>query len=128
MYILSYFLHFIITEEKESKRQKRKTARNAEEIIRKKYLNSDNDSSDTEDFVIVNHKLNQDVHSASPPSLKRNSENEVFNGNTKKTKMNIKGSEEKKDVTQLSFVEKFFRRDLKERLPKLTQEVKKYLY
>lgn len=121
------FLYFIITEEKESRRQKRKTARNAEEIIRKKYLNSDSDSSDsTEDFVTVNHKLNKDVHSTSLPSLKRNcSESEVFNGNIKKTKMNIKDSEEKKDVTQLSFIEKFFRRDLKERLPKLTQEVKK---
>lgn len=117
---------FIITEQKESGRQKRKTARNAEEIIRKKYLNSDSDSSDsTEQFVIVNHKLNHDIHPASPPSLKRNClENEVFNGNIKKVKMNT-NAEEKKDVTQLSFIEKFFRRDIKERLPKLTQEVKK---
>jgi len=128
MYIfyIELFLHFIITEGKESIRQKRKTARNAEEIIRKKYLNSDSDSSDnTEQFVIVNHKLNQDTHPSSSPILKRNcSENEVFNGNIKKVKMNT-NSEEKKDVTQLSFIEKFFRRDIKERLPKLTQEVKK---
>jgi len=126
-------LHFIITEEneeKESGRQKRKTARNAEELIRKKYLNSDSDSNDsTEQLVIVNHKLNQDIHpaSSSPSSLKRNcAENEVFNGNIKKAKINIKNSEEKKDITQLSFIEQFFRRDLKETLPKLTQEVKKY--
>ncbi|XP_077272399.1 fibronectin-III type domain-containing protein windei isoform X2 [Temnothorax americanus] len=86
-------------EEQESGRQKRKTAKNAEEIIRKKYLNSDSDSSDnTEVFVPMNHKLNPDIRPASPPSLKRNCpENEVFN-------------------------EKFFRRDLKEKLPKLTQE------
>lgn len=123
-------MHFIIieeNEEKESGRQKRKTARNAEEIIRKKYLNSDSESSDsTEQLIIVNHKLNQDIHPASPSSLKRNyAENEVFNGNIKKAKMNTKNLEEKKDVTQLSFIEKFFRRDLKETLPKLTQEVKK---
>lgn len=118
-------MHFIITEEKQSGRQRRKTARNAEEIIRKN-LNSDSDSSDSsENFVIVNHKVNVDAHPASPPSLKRNCpEKEVFNGNTKKAKMNIKSSEEK-NVAQLSFVEKFFRRDLKEKLPKLTQEVKK---
>lgn len=119
-------MHFIITEEKYSGRQKRKTARNAEEIIRKKYLNSDSDSSDSvEQFVIVNHKLNQDVRPASPPSLKRNcSDNEIFNG-IKKVKMSIK-SEEKNDITKLAFVEKFFQRDIKEKLPKLRQEVKVY--
>ncbi|KAL6444113.1 hypothetical protein ACFW04_001805 [Cataglyphis niger] len=110
-------------EKKESGRQKRKTARNAEEIIRKKYLNSDSDSSDssTEQFVTVNHKLNQDVHPMSSPSLKRNcSDNEIFNG-VKKVKMNTK-SEEKNDITKLAFVKKFFQRDIKEKLPKLTQE------
>lgn len=120
-------MHFIITEAKESGRQKRQTAKNAEEIIRKKYLNSDSDSNDSMDqFVIVNHKLkNQDArHLTSPPPLKRIcSENEIFNGNVMKAKMNT-NSEEKKDVTQLSFTEKFFRRDIKERLPRLTQEVK----
>ncbi|XP_024868853.1 activating transcription factor 7-interacting protein 1-like isoform X2 [Temnothorax curvispinosus] len=110
--------------QEESGRKRRKTAKNAEEIIRKKYLNSDSDSTDTtEEFVVMNHKLNPDIRPASPPSLKRNCpENEVFNGNIKKAKMSTKGSEEKKDVTQLSFIEKFFRRDLKEKLPKLTQE------
>lgn len=120
-------MHFIITEKKESGRQKRKTARNAEEIIRKKYLNSNSDSSDssTEQFVTVNHKLNQDVHPMSPPSLKRNcSDNEIFNG-VKKVKMSTK-SEEKNDITKLAFVKKFFQRDIKEKLPKLTQEVKVY--
>lgn len=120
-------MHFIITEKKESGRQKRRTARNAEEIIRKKYLISDSDSSDssTEQFVTVNHKLNQDVRSTSPPSLKRNcSDNEIFNG-VKKVKMSTK-SEEKNDITKLAFVKKFFQRDIKEKLPKLTQEVKVY--
>ncbi|GAB1866139.1 Activating transcription factor 7-interacting protein 1 [Camponotus japonicus] len=110
-------------EKKENGRQKRRTARNAEEIIRKKCLNSDSDSSDssTEQFVPVNHKLNQDIRSASPPSLKRNcSDNEIFNS-IKKVKMSIK-SEEKNDITKLAFVEKFFQRDMKEKLPKLTQE------
>lgn len=121
-------MHFIITEKKESGRQKRRTARNAEEIIRKKYLNvSDSDSSDssTEQLVTVNHKLNQDVRPASPLSLKRNcSDNEIFNG-VKKVKMSTK-SEEKNDITKLAFVKKFFQRDIKEKLPKLTQEVKVY--
>lgn len=108
-------------EEIYSGRQKRKTARNAEEIIRKKYLNSDSDSSDsTEQFVVVNHKLNQDIRPASPPSLKRNcSDNEIFNG-IKKAKMSPKF--EKKNIAKLTFVEKFFQRDVKEKLPKLTQE------
>ncbi|XP_025990895.1 activating transcription factor 7-interacting protein 1 isoform X2 [Solenopsis invicta] len=106
-------------EERESGRQKRKTAKNAEEIIRKKYLNSDSDSNDSTELITVNHKLKKDIRPASPPSLKRSSENEVCNGNIKKLRMN---SEEKKDITQLSFIEKFFRRDLKAKLPKLTQE------
>lgn len=73
----------------------------------------------------MNHKLNQDIRSASPPSLKRNcSDNEIFNS-VKKVKMSIK-SEEKNDITKLAFVEKFFQRDMKEKLPKLTQEVKIY--
>ncbi|KAG5337358.1 MCAF1 protein, partial [Acromyrmex charruanus] len=112
-----------IQEEKESRREKRKTARNAEEIIKKKYLNSDSDSNDnTEQLVTINNKLNQDIIPVPPlVAIKRNcSESEVFNG-IKKAKMNI-NSEEKKDVTQLSFIEKFFRRDIKEKLPKLTQE------
>ncbi|XP_018371814.1 PREDICTED: putative uncharacterized protein DDB_G0282133 isoform X1 [Trachymyrmex cornetzi] len=112
-----------IQEKKESRREKRKTARNAEEIIRKKYLNSDSDSNDnTEQLVIINNKLNQDIIPVPPlVAIKRNCpESEVFNG-IKKAKMNI-NSEEKKDVTQLSFIEKFFRRDIKEKLPKLTQE------
>lgn len=73
----------------------------------------------------MNHKLNQDVRPASPPSLKRNfSDNEIFNG-IKKAKMSIK-FEEKNDIAKLNFVEKFFQRDIKEKLPKLTQEVKIY--
>lgn len=116
-------MYFIITEEKESGREKRKTARNAEEIIKKKYLNSDSDSNDNTE-QLVNNKLNQDVIPVPPlVAIKRNCpDSEVFNG-IKKAKMNI-NSEEEKDVTQLSFIEKFFRRDIKEKLPKLTQEVK----
>ncbi|XP_018350194.1 PREDICTED: activating transcription factor 7-interacting protein 1-like isoform X2 [Trachymyrmex septentrionalis] len=111
-----------IQEEKESRREKRKTARNAEEIIKKKYLNSDSDSNDNTEQLVINNKLNQDIIPVPPlVAIKRNcSESEVFNG-IKKAKMNI-NSEEKKDVTQLSFIEKFFRRDIKEKLPKLTQE------
>ncbi|XP_072754442.1 uncharacterized protein Wde isoform X2 [Anoplolepis gracilipes] len=110
-------------ENKEGGRQKRRTARNAEEIIRKKYLNSDSDSndSDTEQFVTVNYKSNQDIHPASLSSLKRNcSDNEIFNG-IKKVKMST-DSEEKNDIPKLAFVEKFFQRDAKEKLPKLKQE------
>ncbi|XP_011860511.1 PREDICTED: activating transcription factor 7-interacting protein 1 isoform X2 [Vollenhovia emeryi] len=107
-------------EEKEPGRQKRKTARNAEEIIRKKYLVSDSDSSDSSEQFVTLNKVSQNIHPVSPSPLKRYcSENEVFNGNTKKAKMT---TEEKKDVAQLSFIEKFFRRDFKERLPRLTQE------
>ncbi|XP_012230048.1 activating transcription factor 7-interacting protein 1 isoform X2 [Linepithema humile] len=109
----------------ESGRYKRKTARNAEEIIRKKYLNSDSDSSDSaEEIVTTNLKLNQNIRLTSPPPLriiKRNSDNEIFNGNLKKFKTSSK-SEEKNDITKLAFVEKFFQRDVKEKLLKLTQE------
>lgn len=118
-------MYFIITE-----RQKRKTAKNAEEIIRKKYLNNNSDSSDTEeDFVTVNHKLNRDVRSVSP-SLKRNllDKSESFNG-AKKVKIGdntetIK-STAKNDIVKLAFVEKLYQRDIKETLTKLTQKVKK---
>lgn len=123
-------MSFIITEEKECGRQKRKTARNAEEIIRKKYLNSDSDSSDSEEqYVPFTHKLNQDSRPASP-SLKRNcpsNESHVPNG-VKKIKMNIKPEEKSatSDITKLSFVEKFFQRDIKDKLQKFTQGVRKY--
>ncbi|KYN01023.1 Activating transcription factor 7-interacting protein 1 [Cyphomyrmex costatus] len=106
-----------IQEEKES--EKRKTT---EEIIRKKYLNSDSDSNDNTDHsIIANNKFNPDIPVPPLIAIKRNCpESEIFNG-AKKAKMNI-NSEEKKDVSQLAFVEKFFRRDIKEKLPKLTQE------
>ncbi|KAL2716686.1 MATH and LRR domain-containing protein PFE0570w isoform X1 [Vespula squamosa] len=109
-------------------RQKRRTAKNAEEIIRKKFLVQDSDleSSDNSDkLVIVNQKVNQ--KSLSPFSLKRNcSDMDVtVNGNTKK----IKSSEDvtikddhKDDIKGLNYINKFFRRDLKEKLPKLKQE------
>lgn len=123
------FSYFIIAEERESGRYKRKTARNAEEIIRKRYLNSDSDSSDTEQIATTNLKLNQNTRVTSPPPLriiKRNLDSEIFNGNVKRFKSSK--SKEKNDVTKLAFVEKFFQRDVKEKLPKLTQEVKEYLY
>jgi len=118
-------LHFIITDGRENGRQKRKTARNAEEIIRKKYLNSDSDFSDsTEELITVNHKLNQGIHPISSPLLKRSCpDNEICNGNIKKMKMDIKSEEN--EIKNLSFIEKFFQRNIKEKLPKLTQEVSK---
>ncbi|XP_053979688.1 activating transcription factor 7-interacting protein 1 [Hylaeus volcanicus] len=121
---------------KESGRQKRRTAKNAEEIIRKKYLNHDSDleSSDgSEKFVIVNHKMNQDARPLSPPSLKRNFtafDGATVNGSVKKVKMNCETPSNElvveknnlDNVKKLDYVHKFFRRDLKEKLPKLTQE------
>ncbi|KAL6267572.1 hypothetical protein P5V15_000646 [Pogonomyrmex californicus] len=109
-------------EKKESGRQKRKTAKNAEELIRKRYLNSGSDSSDSAERIVTGIKKVKQGISTLSPSLKRNCmEKEVLNGNIKKTKMNT-NSEENNDITQLSFVEKFFRRDSKGELPKLTQE------
>lgn len=130
-YARCILLYFIIAEGRESGRYKRKTARNAEEIIRKKYLNSDSDSSDSTEHITANPKLNQKARLISPPPLhiiKRNhSESEFFNGNLKRRRTDSK-SEEKNDITKLAFVEKFFQRNNKEKLPKLTQEVKIYLY
>ncbi|XP_011349782.2 activating transcription factor 7-interacting protein 1 isoform X2 [Ooceraea biroi] len=112
-----------VTDGRESGRQKRRTARNAEEIIRKNLnLNSDSDFSDsTEELVTVNHKLNQDAHSS---SLKRNcQDNEICNGSVKKMKMDINSKENRNnDIRKLAFIEKFFQRNIKEKLPKLTQE------
>ncbi|XP_031843815.1 fibronectin-III type domain-containing protein windei isoform X2 [Nomia melanderi] len=117
---------------RESGRQKRKTAKNAEEIIRKKFLNHDSDlesSDSSEKFVIVNHKVNQDARSLSPPSLKRNCsdlDNITMNGSVKKIKVNCDSlsdeSASKENIKKLDYVHKFFQRDLKEKLPKLTQE------
>ncbi|XP_033325756.1 fibronectin-III type domain-containing protein windei isoform X2 [Megalopta genalis] len=121
---------------RESGRQKRKTAKNAEEIIRKKFLNHDSDlesSDSSEKFVIVNHKVNEDVRSLSPPSLKRNCsdlDNITMNGSIKKIKVNtdslsdeLSSKENDSDsIKQLDYVNKFFQRDLKEKLPKLKQE------
>ncbi|XP_017792481.1 PREDICTED: activating transcription factor 7-interacting protein 1 [Habropoda laboriosa] len=121
---------------RESGRQKRQTAKNAEEIIRKKYLNHDSDlesSDDSEKFVVVNHKMNQDICPLSPPSLKRNySDNDstVMNGITKKAKINSEAvpnelttkESSSENLKKLSYVHKFFQRDFKEKLPKLKQE------
>ncbi|XP_076181943.1 fibronectin-III type domain-containing protein windei isoform X2 [Ptiloglossa arizonensis] len=121
---------------RESGRQKRRTAKNAEEIIRKKFLNHDSDlesSDSSEKFVIVNHKMNQDARPLSPPSLKRNFpdvDGITMNGNVKKVKVNCETSSNKlvtkesdsENIKKLDYVHKFFRRDLKEKLPKLKQE------
>ncbi|XP_078040287.1 fibronectin-III type domain-containing protein windei isoform X2 [Augochlora pura] len=119
---------------RESGRQKRKTAKNAEEIIRKKFLNHDSDlesSDSSEKFVIVNHKVNEDARSLSPPSLKRNCsdlDNITMNGSIKKIKVNTDSDElsskenDSDSIKQLDYVNKFFQRDLKEKLPKLKQE------
>ncbi|XP_076661846.1 fibronectin-III type domain-containing protein windei isoform X2 [Halictus rubicundus] len=123
-------------EVKESGRQKRKTAQNAEEIIRKKFLNQESDvesSDSSEKFVIINHKVNQDARSLSPPSLKRSCsdlDNIIVNGSVKKIKVNndslsdeLSSKEnDSENIKQLDYVHKFFQRDLKEKLPKLTQE------
>ncbi|XP_043259307.1 activating transcription factor 7-interacting protein 1 isoform X1 [Colletes gigas] len=121
---------------KDSGRQKRRTAKNAEEIIRKKFLSHDSDleSSDGSDkFVIVNHKINQDARPLSPPSLKRNFteiDSVTMNGSVKKVKVNcettsnevVTNENNSDNIKKLDYVHKFFRRDLKEKLPKLKQE------
>ncbi|KAI4494539.1 hypothetical protein M0802_008860 [Mischocyttarus mexicanus] len=127
-------------QEKQEGRQKRKTAKNAEEIIRKKLLaqESDIDSSDNSSkHITLNHKTNQDVQPLSPPSLKRYSSDVdlTVNGNVKKLKSSnfedekvIKKDEkvikkdETNDIGNLNFIKKFFRRNVKEKLPKLKQE------
>ncbi|XP_032686075.1 activating transcription factor 7-interacting protein 1 isoform X2 [Odontomachus brunneus] len=112
-------------------RQRRRTAKNAEEIIRKKYLISDSDISDSDsdsEELSVNYKLNQHLYSTSSTSLKRNcpvsDEDVVVNGTVKKVKMGNKSEQTnvKNDFTKLSFVEKFCQRSIKEKIPKLTQE------
>lgn len=124
---------------REGGRQKRKTAKNAEEIIRKKFLNHDSDlesSDSSEKFVIVNHKVNQDARSLSPPSLKRSRfdlDNITMNGGVKRIKVNCDSLSEEsaskennsENIKKLDYVHKFFQRDLKEKLPKLTQEVRR---
>ncbi|XP_043665982.1 activating transcription factor 7-interacting protein 1 isoform X1 [Vespula pensylvanica] len=108
-------------------RQKRRTAKNAEEIIRKKFLVQDSDleSSDNSD-KFVNQKVNQHAQPLSSFSLKRNcSDMDItVNGNKR-----LKSSEDvtikddhKDDIKGLNYINKFFRRDLKEKLPKLKQE------
>ncbi|XP_014467488.1 PREDICTED: activating transcription factor 7-interacting protein 1 isoform X3 [Dinoponera quadriceps] len=112
-------------------RQKRRTARNAEEIIRRKYLNSDSDFSDSDSegrSVTLSSKSSQNVSSTSSASLKRNfSENDdgvVFNGIVKKVRIspNSEKTNGSNDITNLSFVEKFSQRNGKDKFPKLTNE------
>ncbi|XP_068967712.1 activating transcription factor 7-interacting protein 1-like isoform X2 [Bombus flavifrons] len=125
------------TEEKqvrESGRRKRRTAKNAEEIIRTKFLHSDVESSDdSEKFVAINFKMNQDARPSSPPSLKRtcsDTDTPVMNGGVKKIKANfeercneLKTQENNSDnIKNLNYIHKFFQRDLNEKLPKLKQE------
>lgn len=119
-------------QEKHEGRQKRKTAKNAEEIIRKKFLaqDSDIDSSDNSDKnVTLNHKINQDVQPLSPSSLKRHSTeiDLTVNGNMKKLKSSkvedfTIHKEETNDIGSLNYISKVFRRSAKEKLPKLKQE------
>ncbi|XP_015182691.1 PREDICTED: activating transcription factor 7-interacting protein 1-like [Polistes dominula] len=119
-------------QEKHEGRQKRKTAKNAEEIIRKKLLaqESDIDSSDNSDKnITLNHKINQSVQPLSPPSLKRHSTeiDLTVNGNIKKLKSSkiedvTIQKEETNDIGSLNYISKLFRRNAKEKLPKLKQE------
>lgn len=78
--------------------------------------------------------MNQDARPLSPPSLKRNFpdvDGITMNGNVKKVKVNCETSSNKlvtkesdsENIKKLDYVHKFFRRDLKEKLPKLKQEV-----
>lgn len=91
-------------------------------------------SDDSEKFVIVNHRMNQDVCPLSPPSLKRSYsdiDSTAMNGTVKKVKINSTDLSEElatkennsQNVKNLNYVHKFFQRDLKEKLPKLKQEV-----
>lgn len=119
---------------RESGRRKRRTAKNAEEIIRTKFLHSDVESSDdSEKFVAINFKMNQDARPSSPPSLKRtcsDTDTPVMNGSVKKIKINfeercneLKTQENNSgNIKNLNYIHKFFRRDLNEKLPKLKQE------
>ncbi|XP_076753440.1 fibronectin-III type domain-containing protein windei isoform X2 [Xylocopa sonorina] len=122
---------------RESGRQKRRTAKNAEEIIRKKFLNNDSDlesSNDSEKFVVVNYKSSEDTCPVSPSSsLKRicpHDDKTVINGNIKKIKINSEAVSDKskmkennsENLKNLKYIHKFFQRDLNEKLPKLKQE------
>ncbi|XP_043525712.1 activating transcription factor 7-interacting protein 1 [Frieseomelitta varia] len=120
---------------RESGRQKRQTAKNAEEIIRKKFLTFDSEvesSDDSEKFVAVNYKMNQDARPLSPPSLKRiysdNTDNPIINGGVKKIKTNFEEQcdesreNNSENIKKLKYIHKFFQRDLNEKLPKLKQE------
>lgn len=132
-------MHFIITEVRASGRQKRRTAKNAEEIIRRKYLNSDSDysDSDSEQFTLSSgYKSNQNVSSAPSASLKRNcsdkDESTLPNGTAKKVKKMSNNLPEQtsvaNDVTKLAFVEKLCQKNIKEKLTKFTQEVTEHSY
>ncbi|XP_066598706.1 activating transcription factor 7-interacting protein 1-like isoform X2 [Prorops nasuta] len=133
---------------KEIGRQKRKTAKTAEEMIRKKYLNEDRDtesSDSTESLVSNNHKTIAKVNSTTTASSVKRPLSEVeikTTENSKKLKKeeNIYGSttktveledldlkiEDKHNVrdekTILGRVRKFFERDAANQLKKLTQE------
>lgn len=127
--------YFIIAEVTNIGRQRRRTAKNAEEIIRRKYLNSDSDISDSDsdsEELSINYKSSQNVYSTSSTSLKRpvSGEDVVLNGTVKKVKMGNKPEQTnfKNDFTKLGFVEKFCQRSIKEKIPKLTQEVREHLY
>lgn len=79
--------------------------------------------------------MNQDARPLSPPSLKRNcpdTDSVIMNGSIKKIKINCEiladelapKENDSQNIKQLDYVRKFFQRDLKEKLPKLKQEVR----
>ncbi|XP_034934965.1 activating transcription factor 7-interacting protein 1-like isoform X2 [Chelonus insularis] len=117
-------------QEKENVRQKRETAQKAQEMIRK--LNNDSDSDSDERTSKISYKSrNSHSQSLSSPTLKRNlfENEEGFDGTSKKPKNNVGAkyadtieavASENKQT--LEHVRKFFLRDAKQKLAKLTQE------
>lgn len=81
-------------------------------------------------MVVAGHKANRRTQSTSP-SLKRNcSDIEVnVNGNSKRHKSSefedvTLQNDRRNDIKNLNYIHKFFRRDFKDKLPKLSQEVR----
>ncbi|XP_023289205.1 uncharacterized protein LOC105702642 [Orussus abietinus] len=119
-------------------KRKRRTARTAEEMIRKYNNDSDLESSDSLDkFVAVKLKSNSSARPTSPPALKRNLEDDDDgSGRNNPKKMRILPEPERnaserpeypnsafqESIKSLSFVKRFFLRDAKDKLAKLKQE------
>ncbi|XP_043273147.1 activating transcription factor 7-interacting protein 1 isoform X2 [Venturia canescens] len=124
------------TQEYENVRQKRKTAQNAEEMIRKECLaNTDSESNDSlSKFIVITHKPNNNSRATSPPTLKRNYVDDEIKSEgtaTKKLKSDVtlngdistkSESVESETKQTLHSVRQFFRREANGSLCKLRQE------